>query len=282
MKFPPITIVLLVCLLSFETFATSKQWEVTFSQDEMTGDFSAYTTSPFTKPLKQMDFPYSQVKSWIGVGCDGDSYWVYLGFNSEPHISRDETRDGFDYIRTRIKWDDEVLSTGLSKEWGARFIHFNKDDEALSKIKSSHKLKVELSWYKEGMQYFEYDLSGAKSSIEEIMAECSKHDPQDADTNENDHSLKSIPEQVVPIVRIDPKYPLEAISKGLEGSVVLSFTINEVGGVEDILVISSPYDGVFDKESRRALRKWKFKPAIVDGKPIKQFGMTVTLDFKSL
>lgn len=83
-----------------------------------------------------------------------------------------------------------------------------------------------------------------------------------------------------PIVRIEPKYPVQAARDGKEGWVRLSFTINEVGGVEDVKVIEAEPKRVFDREARRALQKWKYRPKIVDGKPEKQFGMKVQLDFK--
>ncbi len=83
-----------------------------------------------------------------------------------------------------------------------------------------------------------------------------------------------------PIVRIEPKYPIQAARDGKEGWVILSFTINEIGGVEDVKVLEAQPKRVFDKEARRALRRWKYKPKVVDGKPQKQFGLTVQLDFK--
>lgn len=83
-----------------------------------------------------------------------------------------------------------------------------------------------------------------------------------------------------PIVRIDPKYPPQAARDGTEGWVRLEFTINELGGVDDIKVLEAKPKRIFDREARRALRKWKYKPKIVDGKPIKQTGMFVQLDFK--
>ncbi|MGS2720491.1 energy transducer TonB [Paraglaciecola aestuariivivens] len=83
-----------------------------------------------------------------------------------------------------------------------------------------------------------------------------------------------------PIVRIEPKYPVQAARDGKEGWVKLSFTINEVGGVEDVDVIDSDPKRVFDREARRALSKWKYKPKIEDGKPMKQYGLIVQLDFK--
>jgi protein TonB len=37
---------------------------------------------------------------------------------------------------------------------------------------------------------------------------------------------------------------------------------------------------VFDKEAKRALRKWKYKPKVVDGVAKRRPGLTVQLDFK--
>ncbi|QYJ87435.1 energy transducer TonB [Shewanella mesophila] len=83
-----------------------------------------------------------------------------------------------------------------------------------------------------------------------------------------------------PIVRIEPQYPIAAARDGKEGWVQLRFTINELGGVDDVEVINADPKRVFDKEAKRALKKWKYKPKIVDGKALKQTGMTVQLDFK--
>ena len=83
-----------------------------------------------------------------------------------------------------------------------------------------------------------------------------------------------------PIVRIEPKYPMQAARDGKEGWVKLSFTINEIGGVEDVTVIEAQPKRIFDKEAKRALRKWKYKPKVVDGKPMRQPGLSVQLDFK--
>ena len=82
-----------------------------------------------------------------------------------------------------------------------------------------------------------------------------------------------------PIVRIDPRYPIKAARDGKEGYVVLSFTINEIGGVEDVKVIEAKPKRLFDKEARRALKRWKYRPRMVDGKAEKQTGQQVRLDF---
>lgn len=61
---------------------------------------------------------------------------------------------------------------------------------------------------------------------------------------------------------------------------LLRFTIDETGGVTDVEVINSEPRRVFDQEARRALLRWKYKPKVVDGKPVRQPGQTVQLDFK--
>jgi protein TonB len=82
-----------------------------------------------------------------------------------------------------------------------------------------------------------------------------------------------------PIVRIEPKYPMTAQRNGTEGWVKLSFSINVVGGVEDVVVIEAEPKRVFNREAKRALKRWKYKAKIVDGKPVRQTGLTVQLDF---
>ena len=82
-----------------------------------------------------------------------------------------------------------------------------------------------------------------------------------------------------PIFRIEPRYPMAAARDGKEGYVVLSFSINKLGGVEDIKVLESEPGRLFDKEARRALKRWKYKPKVSDGVALKQTGQTVRLDF---
>jgi protein TonB len=50
--------------------------------------------------------------------------------------------------------------------------------------------------------------------------------------------------------------------------------------VIDVDVIDADPKRIFDREAKRALRKWKYRPKIIDGKPQKQVGLQVQLDFK--
>ena len=82
-----------------------------------------------------------------------------------------------------------------------------------------------------------------------------------------------------PIIRIEPRYPTAAARHGKEGYVILSFSINEIGGVEDIKVLEAKPKYLFNKEAKRALRRWRYKPKMVDGKPQKQTSQTIRLEF---
>ncbi|WP_028115602.1 energy transducer TonB [Ferrimonas senticii] len=86
--------------------------------------------------------------------------------------------------------------------------------------------------------------------------------------------------EAAPIVRIEPRYPAAAARQGVEGYVILNFTINEQGAVEDAVVVEGNPVRVFDREARRALAKWKYKPKLVDGVPVKQFDQQVRLSFE--
>lgn len=83
-----------------------------------------------------------------------------------------------------------------------------------------------------------------------------------------------------PIVRIDPNYPTDAARDGKEGWVKLGFSIDIDGSVVDITVLDAEPKRVFDREARRALAKWKYKPQRNNGVAQIQRGMAVVLDFK--
>ena len=83
-----------------------------------------------------------------------------------------------------------------------------------------------------------------------------------------------------PIKRVHPKYPINAARQGREGWAILSFVINEEGGVEDIIVKDSSGSKDLTKEAKKAVKKWRYKPAFENGKAIQQCVNTVQLDFR--
>lgn len=76
--------------------------------------------------------------------------------------------------------------------------------------------------------------------------------------------------QVVPLVRIPPRYPRMASRRNIEGSVRVAFTITKDGRVANPRVLSANPPGVFEKAALKAIKKWKFNPKIVDGQAVEQ------------
>jgi len=91
-----------------------------------------------------------------------------------------------------------------------------------------------------------------------------------------DHSAEG---DVIPIVRIQPQYPREALIEGISGWVDIEFTIEADGSVSNPKIVGSQPRRIFDRNAVRAIFKWKFKPRIIDGKPVARRA-TTRIDFK--
>ena len=83
----------------------------------------------------------------------------------------------------------------------------------------------------------------------------------------------------LPIVKVEPVYPRRAQERGIEGYVLLSFTVSPTGAVVDPVVIESEPKGVFDEAASRAVLRFKYKPRVENGKPIAVSGVQHVLTF---
>ena len=83
---------------------------------------------------------------------------------------------------------------------------------------------------------------------------------------------------VIPLVQVEPRYPAQAKSRKIEGYVIVRLKISKEGSVEDVEPIDSNPKGVFEREVIRAAYRYRFKPKLVDGKPVAQEA-TKTFEF---
>lgn len=83
-----------------------------------------------------------------------------------------------------------------------------------------------------------------------------------------------------PVLRVDPTYPAEAAKQGQEGSVIMRFDITESGTTDNITVVDSFPEGVFDESAKAALAQWEYKPRIQAGQAQRQTGLLVQLDYR--
>ncbi|MDK2595388.1 energy transducer TonB [Pseudoalteromonas obscura] len=83
----------------------------------------------------------------------------------------------------------------------------------------------------------------------------------------------------VPLDRPEAIFPKQAAARGREGWVQLSYVVNEKGVVESAVVERSSGDTSFERSALNAVKKWRFKPAMQNNKPVKQCKNQVQLTF---
>ena len=86
--------------------------------------------------------------------------------------------------------------------------------------------------------------------------------------------------EAIPMVIINPRYPRKASMEGIEGWVKFKFTISPDGSPKDVELVDAQPRRIFERDARRAIYKWKFKPKVVDGKAVEQHNMLYTMQFK--
>lgn len=85
---------------------------------------------------------------------------------------------------------------------------------------------------------------------------------------------------LLPIVKVQPIYPRRALSRGIEGYVILEFTVTKNGSVIDPIVVEANPTRIFNSAAIKAAEKFKYKPRIVDGQPVAVAGVQNKLTFQ--
>lgn len=68
-------------------------------------------------------------------------------------------------------------------------------------------------------------------------------------------------------------YPELARRQGISGYVTMNVLIDEAGNVEDVEIIESKPEEIFDLKADSTIRRWKFEPATYNGKKVKVWAM---------
>lgn len=86
--------------------------------------------------------------------------------------------------------------------------------------------------------------------------------------------VMQIAEVSTPPVAVDksmPAYPEEARKQGIEATVVVKFVVGEDGQVEDLKIVKG--HPLFDEVVLAVVRAWTFRPATLEGKPVRMARM---------
>ncbi len=87
-------------------------------------------------------------------------------------------------------------------------------------------------------------------------------------------------DKITPLAIDQPRsYPLEARSKGWEGTVKLEALLNKNGRIESIKLLQSSGYKILDDTAIRMVKKWRYQPVVKDGVPI-DWTLRITIPFK--
>jgi protein TonB len=86
--------------------------------------------------------------------------------------------------------------------------------------------------------------------------------------------------EYLPIVKVAPQYPRRAAQKGIEGYVVLEFTVSKLGTVVEPKVIEADPPNIFNRAAISAAKKFKYKPKIENGEAVAVTGIRNIIRFE--
>ena len=112
-----------------------------------------------------------------------------------------------------------------------------------------------------------------------VFLGCSAY-ADDPGTGEN---AAEVPRKVTKAVSLHvdaPKYPQRALRRGIEGWVIVGFTVTKDGSTDEIEVLSNSIEDYFDDAAIEATRTRTYQPATLSGKPVMQGNMSVRVVFE--
>lgn len=93
-------------------------------------------------------------------------------------------------------------------------------------------------------------------------------------------ALESGDGEYLPIVKVAAVYPRRALQRGIEGFVIVEFTVTKQGSVRDPIVVEANPQGIFEQAAMDAALKFKYKPRVVNGEPTEVAGVQNRITFK--
>jgi protein TonB len=85
--------------------------------------------------------------------------------------------------------------------------------------------------------------------------------------------------EYLPIVKVAPIYPSRAASRGLEGHVIVEYTVTRTGTTRDIVVVEST-SSLFDRAAVDSAAKYKYKPRVINGEAVEVPGVRTIIRFE--
>jgi periplasmic protein TonB len=85
--------------------------------------------------------------------------------------------------------------------------------------------------------------------------------------------------ELIPVAEAQPIYPRIAVTRNIEGYVIVEFTVTESGTTDAIQVLEAEPEDIFNKSAIKATTRSRYKPRIVDGKAVAVSGLRKKFTF---
>lgn len=118
--------------------------------------------------------------------------------------------------------------------------------------------------------------AGMPAALKRVQATLAARSKSGTDTSKPDATNRDFRQ----IVGAPANYPRRAISRGIEGEVLVQFTISKTGDVDEIEIVSADPEGWFERAVTDAVSKYKFQPRIKNGQPVDAKGVQRKIVFK--
>ena len=198
--------------------------------------------------------------------------WLaYIRFRRDQELSCDQTTLARKQLDSRINYSRALLITAQQKQRFA-FAHlsFNEYGDKtvmLERIKQIKNLNV---LGKPALSLYGVVIAALVTSVS-----YAGHVGQQGTTGDSAKHKKAV-NDVYPIMRVEPKYPIQAAKDGVEGAVLLKFDVDSHGMTNNIRVVAAEPENVFDKVAMDALAKWQYGST----NNMAKSGLVVQLDFR--
>lgn len=122
-------------------------------------------------------------------------------------------------------------------------------------------------------------LQSSYAHLAYIYEELGEEKELDAVVSKLGQSFSGDKENILPLIRKEPIYPPNAGRLGREGYVIVEFDLDEFGRVVDPRVFESEGDKRFEKSALNAVKKWRYRPQIIDGQAQKLTDVKTQITF---
>lgn len=170
--------------------------------------------------------------------------WLgYMSFRRLQELSCDETVLATKNKHQRILYSKALINCAANTRTGLMaYSHYGDKNTMLQRLKQIKHNGNSSFVAKAALLIFAAGMLSSFASAKQPEVKTDKH-------------------AISPTMRIEPVYPIQAAEQGISGSVVLKYDINQAGNTENVSVVNAKPAGVFNREAKKALMKWQYKPS---------------------